>query len=175
MQKQGLDDGSVTRILENYTKPLELPLLKEDGTEPTGNSCNRMGPNTENTELSRQSSTDTGNVGALSPENQNAGCKQARLEGDPACGPVAVCGSKEQEQGDSKERAEASCQKHGFLGCCGCEVKESAEQRSCETLETKECAPEYVLVQEEDEGSLRPEGDSAHAQENVRTKSILIF
>ncbi|NWX09474.1 SEN2 endonuclease, partial [Caloenas nicobarica] len=171
LQERGFDDGSVTRILENYTKPLELPLLKEDGTEPTGNSCNRMGPNTE---LSRQSSTDTGNVGALSPENQNAGCKQARLEGDTACGPVAVCGSKEQEQGDSKERAEASCQKHGLLMCYGCEAKESAEQRSCETIESKECAPEYVLVQEEDEGSLHPEGDSAHAQENLVKKEKLV-
>ncbi|KAK2534418.1 Tsen2 [Columba guinea] len=171
LQEQGFDDGSVTRILENYTKPLELPLLKEDGTEPTGNSCNRMGPNTE---LSRQSSTDTGNVGALSAENENAGCKQARLEGDPACAPVAICGSKEQQQRDSKERAEASCQEHGFLVCCGCEAKKSVEQQSCETIESKECAPEYVLVEEEDEGSLHPEGDSAHEQENLVKKEKLV-
>ncbi|KAK2516697.1 Tsen2 [Columba livia] len=171
LQEQGFDDGSVTRILENYTKPLELPLLKEDGTEPTGNSCNRMGPNTD---LSRQSSTDTGNIGALSAENENAGCKQARLEGDPACAPVTICGSKERQQGDSKERAEASCQERGFLVCCGCEAKESVEQQSCETIESKECAPEYVLVEEEDEGSLHPEGDSAHEQENLVKKEKLV-
>ncbi|NWQ80203.1 SEN2 endonuclease, partial [Columbina picui] len=170
LQERGLDDSSVTRILENYTKPLELPLLKEDGTEPPGNSCNRMDPNTE---LPRQSSTDTGNVGVVSAENQNAGCKQVHLEGDPACGPVAVCGSKEQEQGDLKEGAEASCQQHGFLVSCGCKM-ESVEQRSCETIESKECAPEYVLVQEEDEGGLQPEGDSVHAQENLVKKEKLV-
>ncbi|NXV92950.1 SEN2 endonuclease, partial [Calonectris borealis] len=174
LQEQGFDDCSVTKILENYTKPLELPFLEEDGAEQTGNSCNRMDPNTENTEVSGQSSTDTGNVVALSPENQNEGYKKACVEGDPAFDPVAVCGSKEQEQGDLKETAEVSCQKHGFLVHCGCKAKESTEQRSCEMIKSKECAPEYVLVQEEEEGSLCPEDDSAHAQENLVKKEKLV-
>ncbi|KAF1488141.1 tRNA-splicing endonuclease subunit Sen2, partial [Eudyptula minor novaehollandiae] len=174
LQQQGFDDCSVTKILENYTKPLELPFLEEDGAEQTGNSCNRMGPNTENTELSRQSSTDTGNVVALSPENQNEGCKKVCLEGDPAFDPVAICGSKEQEQGDLKEIAEVCCQKHGFHMHCGCKAKESTEQRSCEMIKSKECAPEYVLVQEEEGGSLCPGDDSAHAQENLVKKEKLV-
>ncbi|KAF1404054.1 tRNA-splicing endonuclease subunit Sen2, partial [Spheniscus magellanicus] len=174
LQQQGFDDCSVTKILENYTKPLELPFLEEDGAEQTGNSCNRMGPNTENTELSRQSSTDTGNVVALSPENQNEGCKKVCLEGDPAFDPVAICGSKEQEQGDLKEIAEVSCQKHGFHMDCGCKAKESTEERSCEMIKSKECAPEYVLVQEEEGGSLCPGDDSAHAQENLVKKEKLV-
>ncbi|XP_054693795.1 tRNA-splicing endonuclease subunit Sen2 isoform X2 [Grus americana] len=172
LQEQGFDDCSVTKILENYTKPLELPFLEEDGAEQTGNSCNRMGPNTENTELSRQSSTAIGNVVALSPENQNEGYKKACLEGDPAFDPVAIHGSKEQEEGDLKEVAEASCQKHGFLMHCGC--KESTEQGSCEMIKSKECAPEYVLVQEEEEGSLCLEDAAAHAQENVVKKEKLV-
>lgn len=175
LQEQGFDDSSVTKILENYTKPLELPFLEEDGAEQTSNSCSRMGPDTENAKFSRQSSTDTGNAVALIPENQNEGYKKACLEGDPAFDPVAICGSKEQEQGDFKERTEVCSQKHGFLVHCGCKAKESAEQRSCEMIKSKECAPEYVLVQEEEEGSLCPEDDSAHLQENVRIKSILIF
>ncbi|KAF1652505.1 tRNA-splicing endonuclease subunit Sen2, partial [Aptenodytes patagonicus] len=174
LQQQGFDDCSVTKILENYTKPLELPFLEEDGAEQTGNSCNRMGPNTENTELSGQSSTDTGNVVALSPENQNEGYKKACLEGDPTFDPVAICGSKEQEQSDLEEIAEASCQKHGFHMRCGCKAKKSTEQRSCEMIKSKECAPEYVLVQEEEEGSLCPGDDSAHAQENLVKKEKLV-
>ncbi|KAF1593471.1 UNVERIFIED_CONTAM: tRNA-splicing endonuclease subunit Sen2, partial [Eudyptes robustus] len=174
LQQQGFDDCSVTKILENYTKPLELPFLEEDGAEQTGNSCNRMGPNTENTELSRKSSTDTGNVAVLSPENQNEGYKKVCLEGDPAFDPVAVCGSKEQEQGDLKEIADVSCQKHGFHMHCGCKAKESTEQRSCEMIKSKECAPEYVLVQEEEGGSLCPGDDSAHAQENLVKKEKLV-
>ncbi|KAF1591398.1 tRNA-splicing endonuclease subunit Sen2, partial [Eudyptes moseleyi] len=171
LQQQGFDDCSVTKILENYTKPLELPFLEEDGAEQTGNSCNRMGPNTE---LSRKSSTDTGNVVVLSPENQKEGYKKVCLEGDPAFDPVAVCGSKEQEQGDLKEIAEVSCQKHGFHMHCSCKAKESTEQRSCEMIKSKECAPEYVLVQEEEGGSLCPGDDSAHAQENLVKKEKLV-
>ncbi|KAF1670679.1 tRNA-splicing endonuclease subunit Sen2, partial [Pygoscelis papua] len=174
LQQQGFDDRSVTKILENYTKPLELPFLEEDGAEQAGNSCNRMGPNTENAELSRQTSTDTGNVVALSPENQNEGYKKACLEGGPAFDPVAICGFKEQEQGDLKEIAEVSCQKHGFHMHCGCKAKESTEQRSCEMIKSKERTPEYVLVQEEEEGSLCPRDDSAHAQENLVKKEKLV-
>ncbi|NXC68838.1 SEN2 endonuclease, partial [Anhinga anhinga] len=174
LQEQGFDDCSVTKIVENYTKPLELPFLEQGGAEQTGNSCHRMGPNTENKELPRQSCTDTGKVVALSPENQNEGYKEACLEGDLALDTVAVCGSKEQEQGDLKDVAEVSCQKHGFLVHCGCKAKESTEQRSCETIESKEYAPEYVLVQEEEEGSLCPEDGSAHGQENLVKKEKLV-
>ncbi|NXV51414.1 SEN2 endonuclease, partial [Uria aalge] len=172
LQEQGFDDCSVTKILENYTKPLELPFLEEDGAEQTSNSCNRMGPNTENTELCRQSSTDTGNTVALSCESRNKGYKKACLEGDPVFYPVAVCGSKEQEQSDL--RAEVSCQKCGFRMQCGCKAKENTEQRSSEVIKSKECAPEYVLVQEEEEGDLRPEDDSAHVQENLVKKEKLV-
>lgn len=173
LREQGLDGCSVTRILENYTKPLELPLLEEDGAKQTGASSSRTGPGTENTELSRQPSADTGNVGDPSPEDENKGCKKACLEGDPAFDPV--CGSKEQEQSDLKEKAQVSCQEHGFLAHCGCKAEESTEQRSCEMMKSKECAPEYVLVQEEEECSVCPEDETAHGQESVRIKSILIF
>ncbi|NXW66168.1 SEN2 endonuclease, partial [Eurystomus gularis] len=174
LQGQGLDDCSITKIIENYTKPLELPLLEEDRAEQTGNSCSRTGPDRENTELSKQSSTYPGNVVALSPKNQNEGYKKACLEGDPVFGPVAICGSEEQEQGDLKEKAEVPCQKHGFVVHYGCKAKESTEQKPCEVIKSKECAPEYVLVQEEEEGSLCPEDGSANAQENLAKKEKLV-
>ncbi|NXI73577.1 SEN2 endonuclease, partial [Anseranas semipalmata] len=174
LQEQGFDDCSVTKILENYTMPLELPFLEKDGAEQTGDSCNRMGPNTENTELSRHSSTDTGNVVALNPECHNEGYQKVSLEGAPASDPVVAFGPKEQEPADLKETAEVSCQKHGFHVRCVGKVKESTEQKSCEMVTSKECAPEYVLVQEEEESSLCPEGDSAHEQENFVKKEKLV-
>ncbi|KFP71787.1 tRNA-splicing endonuclease subunit Sen2 [Acanthisitta chloris] len=167
--ERGLDDCSVTKILDNYTKPLELPLSREDGAEQTANGCNRMGLNAENTELSRQSSADPGSVGALGREDQHGGSKKACLEGDPA----ATCGSKEQEQGGSK-LAEVSCQKFGSPEHGGSEEKQSTEQRSCEGIEPKECDPEYVLVQEEEEGNLCPEDDSACAQGSLVKKEKLV-
>ncbi|KFV90863.1 tRNA-splicing endonuclease subunit Sen2, partial [Eurypyga helias] len=168
LKEQGFDDRSVTKILESYTEPLELPFLEEGGTEQTRNSCNRTGPDSENAELPRESSTDTGNAVALNPECWNEGYKKASSAGDPAFDPVAVCGSKEQEQGDLKEGAEESCQKHG------CESRESTEQRSCEMVRSKECAPEYVLVQEEEESSPCPADDSGHVQENLVKKEKLV-
>ncbi|NXK82678.1 SEN2 endonuclease, partial [Amazona guildingii] len=172
LREQGLDGCSVTKILDNYTKPLELPLLEADGAKQTGASCNRMGPSTENTELSRQSPADTGNVADPSPEDENKGCKKVCLEGDPAFDPV--CSSKEQEQSDLKEKAEVSCQEPGFLARCGCKAEESTGQRSCEMMESKECAPEYVLVQEEEECSVCPEDETAHGQESLVKKEKLV-
>ncbi|XP_027604288.1 tRNA-splicing endonuclease subunit Sen2 isoform X4 [Pipra filicauda] len=169
LQEQGLDDCSVTQILENYTKPLELT---EGGAEQAVN--NRMGPHRENTELSRQPSADAGSAGALSAEDQNGGSRKACLEGDAGMGPV--CGSKEQEQGDSRGLEEGSCQKGGAPVLCGCEGKQSPEQRAGQGGEAKENAPEYVLVQEEEEEeSLCPEDDSACLQGNLVKKEKLAF
>ncbi|XP_027521821.1 tRNA-splicing endonuclease subunit Sen2 isoform X2 [Corapipo altera] len=168
LQEQGLDDCSVTQILENYTKPLELT---EDGAEQT--VSDRMGPHRENTELSRQPSADAGSAGALSAEDQNGGSRKACLEGDAGMGPV--CGSKEQEQGDSRGLEEGSCQKGGAPVLCGCEGKQSPDQRAGQGGEAKENAPEYVLVQEEEEESLCPEDDSACLQGNLVKKEKLAF
>ncbi|XP_068018769.1 tRNA-splicing endonuclease subunit Sen2 isoform X2 [Melanerpes formicivorus] len=167
LQEQGLDECSVTRILDNYTKPVELPLLQEDRAEQTRNSWSRTGLNAENTDLPTQSSTDTGNRAALSPDSQQEGFKKACLERDPQFDPVALRGSEKQEQGDLKEKAEVSCQKHGALVPCSCTGKENTKQEPCEMIRSEGCAPEYVLVEEEVEGSLSPEDGSAHAQENA--------
>lgn len=177
LQEQGLDDCSITEILKNYTKPLELPLLEKEGAEQTGDSCNSTGPNAENTELSSHSSADTGSV--VDPESCSPECHKGYqkpcLEGGPASDSVAALGPKEQKPADLKEAAEVSCQKHSFCVRCSCKAKENTEHKSCEMVESNECAPEYVLVEEEDESGLCPESDSAHEQENVRLKRVLFF
>ncbi|XP_019147624.1 tRNA-splicing endonuclease subunit Sen2 isoform X2 [Corvus cornix cornix] len=158
LQEQGLDDCSVTKILDSYTKPLGLPFSREDGAEQTGDSCTSVGPNPENTEPSRQSA---GSEGAQSPEGQNGGSKEG---GDAAMDPGS--GSRDQEQGDSREMAEGSCHRDPPV-LCGCEGKQSPEQRAWQGMDLRECAPEYVLVQEEEEGSSCPEDDSTCAQGNA--------
>ncbi|NXM87807.1 SEN2 endonuclease, partial [Oenanthe oenanthe] len=172
LQEQGLDDCSVTRILENYTKPLGLPFSRGDGAEQTGDSCTREGPEPGHAELSRNSA---GTEGAQSPEGQNGGSE----EGHAAVGPGSGSreqeqgDSREQEQGDSREVAEGSCHRDPPV-LRGCEVKHSPEQSAWEGMDSRECAPEYVLVQEEEEGSSCPEDDSTHAQENVVKKEVLV-
>ncbi|NXD37750.1 SEN2 endonuclease, partial [Copsychus sechellarum] len=171
LQEQGLDDCSVTRILENYTKPLGLPFSRGDGAEQTGDT--RGGPNPGNAELSPNSA---GNEGAQSPERQNGGSEEG---GDAAVG--AGSGSREQEQGHSREQEQGHSREMPEGSChrdppvlCGCEVKQSPEQRAWEGMDSRECAPEYVLVQEEEEGSSCPEDGSTHAQENLVKKEVLV-
>ncbi|NWI93966.1 SEN2 endonuclease, partial [Pitta sordida] len=138
LKEQGLDDSSVSQILDNYTKPLEL---EEGGAQQPGGSCNQTGPNTENPELSRECPADGG---ALSAEGGAGGSR------------------------------EGSCQECGVPVPCGCEEKQSPELRPWEGVEAKENAPEYVLVQEEEEGSSCPEGDSVNAQGNIAKEEKLV-
>ncbi|NXU05558.1 SEN2 endonuclease, partial [Buphagus erythrorhynchus] len=189
LQEQGLDDCSITKILENYTKPLGLPFSREDGAEQTGDSCTRGGPKPGNAELSRKSA---GSEGAQSPEGQNGGSEEGgdtevcpgsgsreQEQGDCRGQEQGDCREQEQgdcrgqEQGDCREMAEGSCHRDPSV-LCGCEMKQSPEQRAWEGMDSRECAPEYVLVQEEEEGSSCPEDDSTHAQENLVKKEVLV-
>ncbi|NWH85661.1 SEN2 endonuclease, partial [Aegithalos caudatus] len=163
LQEQGLDDCSVTKILENYTKPQGLPFSRGDGAEQTGDSCSTGGPKPGNAGESRKSA---GSEGAQSSEGQNG-----EEGGDAALDPGSD--SRHQEPGDSREMSEGSSHRDPAV-LCGCEVKQSPEQRAWEGLGSRECAPEYVLVQEEEEGSSCPEDDSTHAQENLVKKEVLV-
>ncbi|NWY67438.1 SEN2 endonuclease, partial [Erithacus rubecula] len=171
LQEQGLDDCSITRILENYTKPLGLPLSTGDGAEPTGDSCTRGGPRPGHAQLSQNSA---GTEGAQSPESQNGGSEEGHAAVGPGRSREQEQGdSGEQEQGHSREMAEGSCHRDPPV-LRGCQVKQSPEQSSWEGMDSRECAPEYVLVQEEEEGSSSPEDDSTHAQENLVKKEVLV-
>ncbi|NWV58216.1 SEN2 endonuclease, partial [Daphoenositta chrysoptera] len=165
LQEQGLDECSVTKILDNYTKPLGLPLCRGDGAGQTGDSGTRGGPEPQRTELCRQSA---GREGAQSPGGQDG---RSEERGGAAVGPES--GSGQQEQGGSRETAGRPC--HGDpAGLCGCEGKQSPEQRAWEGMDSRECALEYVLVEEEEEGGSCPEDDSLHPQGNLVKKEVLV-
>ncbi|NXB06668.1 SEN2 endonuclease, partial [Cnemophilus loriae] len=165
LQEQGLDGCSATEILDGYTKPLGPPFRRGDGAEQTGGSCTRGGPDPQNAEPCSKSA---GSEGAQSPEGQNGGSEGG---GGAALDPGS--GSGDQEQGDSREGAAGSCRREPPVRC-GCEVKQSPEQRPRQGMDSGECTPEYVLVQEEEEGGSCPEGDSSHAQENLVKKEVLV-
>ncbi|XP_068057601.1 tRNA-splicing endonuclease subunit Sen2 [Anomalospiza imberbis] len=165
LQEQGLDSCSVTKILESYTKPLGLPFCRGAGADQTGDSCSRGGPDPGNADLCRKSA---GREGAQSPEGHNGHSEEG---GDAALDPGS--GSRDQEQGDPREMAEGSCHRDPPV-LCDCEGKQSPEQRAWEGMGSRECAPEYVLVQEEEEGISCPEDGSTHAQENLVKKEVLV-
>ncbi|NXG09911.1 SEN2 endonuclease, partial [Sakesphorus luctuosus] len=166
LQEQGLDDGSVTQILESYTKPLEM---EEGGAEGAGGGWKRTGPNTEGTALCREPCPEPG--GARNPEEHSRGSRKACPGGEAGLAPV--CGSEELQQGGPRE-GEGPCQGCGAAGHCGCQGKQSPQQRAWQGLESREDAPEYVLVQEEEEGSSCPEDDSAHTHGSLVKKEKLV-
>uniref|UniRef100_A0A8U8AWZ4 tRNA-splicing endonuclease subunit Sen2 n=1 Tax=Geospiza parvula TaxID=87175 RepID=A0A8U8AWZ4_GEOPR len=149
LQEQGLDSCSISRILESYTQPLGLPFCRGDGDGQTGHSCTTGSPG--NAEVCRKS----GREGAQSPEGQNQHSKEGGDARDP------------------REMAEGSCHRDPPVPW-GCKGKQSPEQRAWEGMDSRVCAAEYVLVQEEEEGSSCPEDDSTHAQENLVKKEVLV-
>ncbi|NWS04301.1 SEN2 endonuclease, partial [Motacilla alba] len=163
LQEQGLDSCSATRILESYTKPLGLPFCRGDPAGQAGHSCTRAGPG--NAEVCRKAA---GREGAQSPEGQEGRSEEG---GCAALDPGSA--SRDQEQGHPREMAEGSCHRDPPV-LWGCEGKQSPEQRAWEGMDSRECAPEYVLVQEEEEGSSCPEDDSTNAQENLVKKEVLV-
>ncbi|XP_038004835.1 tRNA-splicing endonuclease subunit Sen2 [Motacilla alba alba] len=163
LQEQGLDSCSATRILESYTKPLGLPFCRGDGAGQAGHSCTRARPG--NAEVCRKAA---GREGAQSPEGQEG------RSGEGGCAALDPgSASRDQEQGHPREMAEGSCHRDPPV-LWGCEGKQSPEQRAWEGMDSRECAPEYVLVQEEEEGSSCPEDDSTNAQENRVKKEVLV-
>ncbi|NWT11841.1 SEN2 endonuclease, partial [Vireo altiloquus] len=214
LQEQGLDECSVTKILESYTKPLGLPFSRGDGAQQTGDSCTTVSPNQENAELCRQPNQENAEL-CRQPNQENAElCRQPNQENTELCRQpnqenTELCrqpgsegaqsaegqnrsseqgagaamdpgsGSREQEQGDSREMAEGSCHRDPPV-LCGCEGKQSPEQRAWQGVDLRmeergERAPEYVLVQEEEEeGSSCPEDDSTHPQGNLVKKEVLV-
>ncbi|NXS27862.1 SEN2 endonuclease, partial [Pomatostomus ruficeps] len=153
LQEQGLDEGSVTQILENYTKPCS----RGDGA---GQSAGSRPRDPENPALSRGSS---GNEGFQSLEGQNGGSKE---EGEAAEDPGSSSG--DQERGNS---GEIPCHREppALRGC---------EEEPREGMDCRECAPEYVSLEEEEEeeeeGSSCPEDGSTHTQGNLVKKEALV-
>ncbi|NXO72834.1 SEN2 endonuclease, partial [Phainopepla nitens] len=153
LQEQGLDPCSVTKALESYTQPLGLSLCRGQGAARPGASCSTGGPGPE----------------------PGRGCAAAR-EGAPGAGgsePGAAAalapGSASRHQQRAREMAAGCC--HGEPPVLRArEVRQSPERG----MDSRECAPEYVLVQEEEEGSSCPEDDSTHAQENLVKKEVLV-
>nr|XP_026654561.1 tRNA-splicing endonuclease subunit Sen2 isoform X1 [Zonotrichia albicollis] len=151
LQEQGLDSCSISRILESYTQPLGLPYCTGDGDGQAGHSCTTG--STGNAELGRK----CGREGTQSPESHS---QHSQEGGDP--------GRASRAQEHPREMAEGSCHRDPAEG------KQSPEQRAWQGMDSRECAPEYVLVQEEEEGSSCPEDDSTHAQENLVKKEVLV-
>ncbi|CAM4589363.1 unnamed protein product [Caretta caretta] len=182
MQEQGLDDCSVNKILENYTKPFDLPFMKGEGeVAQNDDSYCRMAAEMENVEdgmkLSRDSAINNGDSAASNVKchNTSVDCKKACLEGDSAYDdPSANYGSEELYTLNTKAIVEVHCQKHDdFIVHCGCKAKDYINQVFHDFAKGKEYAYEYVLVQEE-ESKLCHEDEAANDESNLIKREKLV-
>nr|XP_005309127.1 tRNA-splicing endonuclease subunit Sen2 isoform X2 [Chrysemys picta bellii] len=182
MQEQGLDDCSVNKILENYTKPFDLPFMKGEGeVAQNDDSCCRMAAEMENVEdgmkLSRDSAINNGDSAApnVKCHNMSVDCKKASLEGDSAYNdPLANYGSEELYPLDTKAIVKVHCQKHDdFIVHCGCKAEDYTNQVFHNLAKGKEYAYEYVLVQEE-ESKLCHEDEAANDKSNLIKREKLV-
>ncbi|XP_032628451.1 tRNA-splicing endonuclease subunit Sen2 isoform X1 [Chelonoidis abingdonii] len=180
MQEQGLDDCSINKILENYTKPFDLPFMKGEGeVAQNDDSYCRMAAEMENVEdgmkLSRDSSINNGDSAApnVKCHNMSVNCKTACLEGDSAYhDPLVNCGSEELYPLDTKAIVKVHCQKHdNFIVHCGCKAEDYTNQVFHN--QGKEHAYEYVLVQEE-ESKLCHEDEAANDKSNLIKREKLV-
>uniref|UniRef100_A0A8C3SWA9 tRNA-splicing endonuclease subunit Sen2 n=1 Tax=Chelydra serpentina TaxID=8475 RepID=A0A8C3SWA9_CHESE len=163
MQEQGLDDCSVNKILENYTKPFDLPFTKGEGEVAQNNdSYCRMASEMENVEDGMKLSRDS------AINNGDSACKNACLDGDSAYNdPLANNGFEELYTLDTKAIVKVHCQKHDdFIVHCGCKAEDYTNQVFHDLTKGKEYAYEYVLVQEE-------ESKLCHEDELIKREKLI--
>ncbi|XP_069500035.1 tRNA-splicing endonuclease subunit Sen2 isoform X2 [Ambystoma mexicanum] len=157
MRKQGLRNWSIDRILEDYTKPLDLSLQSgEEDVEP--NKCT-SGPVPEikdvEVEVKHLAITplDDGDPETVPLESpsKSPDAKKVRLEGDPTYDPLAKYGADTIELVDKAALAKMYCQKHDdLLVHCGCSINESLKPVPQEPATQPVDQNEYVLVLEEE-------------------------
>uniref|UniRef100_UPI00398E9C82 tRNA-splicing endonuclease subunit Sen2 isoform X2 n=1 Tax=Pristiophorus japonicus TaxID=55135 RepID=UPI00398E9C82 len=151
LQAQGLEDRFIEKMLEGYTKPIDLPCDKKSSEFSDSSQeinidtkvCTTKAASEERAEETHNGE----NHPAISPQN-----KKLCLEGDAPYDPLAKYGYVDCETIDREALAKVHCPRHDdFIIHCGCRyqdaVKEARQHNSTKDnqLSTEH---EYVLVVE---------------------------
>ncbi|XP_067854764.1 tRNA-splicing endonuclease subunit Sen2 isoform X2 [Heptranchias perlo] len=151
LQAQGLEDDVIEKMIENYTKPVDLPCDKrscEFGGSSEEINVDSQIYTTKTESDTRAEETQNGeDHPAMSPQN-----KKRCLEGDAPYDPLAKYGYVDCETIDREAPAKVHCPRHDdFITHCGCRyqdaMKEALQPNSIKdnNLSTEH---EYVLVVE---------------------------
>nr|XP_033776822.1 tRNA-splicing endonuclease subunit Sen2 [Geotrypetes seraphini]XP_033776823.1 tRNA-splicing endonuclease subunit Sen2 [Geotrypetes seraphini] len=174
LKGQGLNDEAANGILENYIKPLELPLKKE---KEAAESCTELHnePDIGKADVKEVMSAVTfnGDSAVPSSEDQSHGGshKKLCLEGLPTHDPLAEYNLDVLNTVDEEALARSPCQRHDDLVNCGCKAQEDVPQMCHDPSGAKECDHEYVLVQEE--ANYQPKDDEEAKGKLVKTEKLV--
>ncbi|KAM4722648.1 tRNA-splicing endonuclease subunit Sen2 [Rhinophrynus dorsalis] len=167
LEEQGLDAASVTRILEDYTRPTDLPSEEKD---PEGNLRGESRTGLEPESVDSTDSTATSN-----PESE----EKASLEGNPDHDPLAKYPSDAldtQEMAEELDRValeKTHCHRHDDLILhCGCKPEKQTVGNTSGSVVSGEQDLEYVLVEEEESVGMEVEDNKEDKGEIRREKLV---
>uniref|UniRef100_A0A4X2L841 tRNA-splicing endonuclease subunit Sen2 n=1 Tax=Vombatus ursinus TaxID=29139 RepID=A0A4X2L841_VOMUR len=151
MQRQGQEESSVHKILEDYTKPLEFPFVKRNKEDQQNNGLSRkLDPEIENVEHKAELLVTNGDSVKPDSENesQNSGSENTDSKERSVRDPLAKHGSGKPKARDSDAFGQAHYLTHGDFVSLDCQPEDCAQQKPLMFATDGECEHEYVLVQE---------------------------
>ncbi|XP_074054639.1 tRNA-splicing endonuclease subunit Sen2 [Macrotis lagotis] len=146
MQRQGQEESSVHKILEDYTKPLEFP--KED--QQNNELNHKLDRDIENVERKAKLLVTNGDSVKPDTENESQSSSPENMECTEcsAHDPLAKYASDEQKSRSSDAFGQTHYLTNGDFVTLDCEPEDCVEQKHLIFATDRECDHEYVLVQE---------------------------
>ncbi|XP_072454554.1 tRNA-splicing endonuclease subunit Sen2 isoform X2 [Notamacropus eugenii] len=143
MQRQGQEERSVRKILEDYTKPLEFPFVKRNEEDQENNELSHnLDPEIENVEQKAEILVTNGDSVTPHLEDESTDLKECSVR-DPSVNH----GSDEQTR-DSEALGQTHYLTHGDFVTLDCQPEGCVQWKHLVSATDGECDHEYVLVQE---------------------------
>ncbi|XP_036594942.1 tRNA-splicing endonuclease subunit Sen2 [Trichosurus vulpecula] len=146
MQRQGQEESSVHRILEDYTKPLELPFVKRNKEDQPNSELNhKLDPEIENVE--QKANGDSVKL-HLEDESKSSGSESTDSKEGSVHDPLVKCGSDGQKARDSEASGQTHYLTHGDFVTLDCRPEDCVQWEHLRFATDGAYDHEYVLVQE---------------------------
>uniref|UniRef100_A0A7N4PCU2 tRNA-splicing endonuclease subunit Sen2 n=1 Tax=Sarcophilus harrisii TaxID=9305 RepID=A0A7N4PCU2_SARHA len=152
MQRQGQEESSVHKILEDYTKPLEFPFLKRNKEDQQNNELNpNLDSEIENIEHKAKLLVTNGDFVKpdIEDENKSSSSESMDLKECSVRDPLDKHDSDEQKARDGDAFGQTHYLTHGDFVTLDCQPEDHVQQKHLMFDTDEECDDhEYVLVQE---------------------------
>ncbi|XP_020836739.1 tRNA-splicing endonuclease subunit Sen2 [Phascolarctos cinereus] len=151
MQRQGQEENSVHKILEDYTKPLEFPFVKRNKEDQQNNGfSHKLDPEIENVKHKVELLVTNGDSVKSDSENesQSSESENTDLKECSVRDPLAKHDSDEPKARDTDAFGQIHYLTHGDFVALDCQPEDRVQWKHLMFATDGECEHEYVLVQE---------------------------